>query len=144
MIQEEKGYKESNKSETEGARIATVVSDLRPDSEVPSNHPRRHYTDKYKKEVVIKVAELRQTGTGQIGSYLRSEGIYYSMVMKWENKFKHDSGRSHHDKSSREALEEKLKTLEKELQSVRKKLAKTELIVEIQKKISQMLQLEEQ
>ena len=62
MIQEEKGYKESDKSETEGARRATVVSDLRPDSEVPSNHPRRHYTDKYKKEVVFKVPELRQTG----------------------------------------------------------------------------------
>lgn len=144
MIQGEKGSNIADKSETEGARRATVVSDLRPEPEVPSRRPRRRYTDTYKKEVVAKVTELRQLGTGQLGSYLRSEGIYYSMVLKWEKKFKQKDVSSTRDKSSREALEEKVKVLEKELQSARKKLAKTELIVEIQKKISQMIQLEEQ
>jgi hypothetical protein len=142
MIQAVKEPRSSVQSETEGARRATGVSDLRLDPEVPANHPRRRHTENYKREVIAKVAELRELGTGQIGNYLRSEGIYFSMALKWEKKFKQENGTTVREKNSREALEEKVKALEKELHRTQKKLAKSEMIVEIQKKISEMMNLE--
>jgi transposase len=141
MIQEGKESRSVLQSETKGARRATEVSDLRVDPEVPSKHTRHRHTENYKREVIAKVAELRELGTGQIGNYLRSEGIYFSMALKWEKKFKQENGTTVREKNSREALEEKVKALEKELLRTQKKLAKSEMIIEIQKKISEMMNL---
>lgn len=38
----------------------------------------------YKQRVIQKVAQLRGAGNGAVGAYLRSEGLYYSSVRKWE------------------------------------------------------------
>src|ERR1039457_7700493 len=73
MIQEGREVRSVDQSETEGARRATVVSDLKPDTEVPVNRKRHYYTERFKREAVAKVSELRQSGGGEIGSYLRSE-----------------------------------------------------------------------
>ena len=132
-------------SETEGGRRPTGVSDDRPNPEVTEPNKRRYYTEAYKRKIVEEVKKLRSLGNGQIGSYLREEGIYYSMVMKWEKKFSQDSenkskpGRK--QKSSEDSQKEILR-LKKELKRTKKKLAKSELLIEIQKKISKMIQLE--
>lgn len=145
MIQALTESRSAVESETKGACRATEVSDFRPDPEVPIN-PRHHrrFTEQYKREVISKVVELRELGTGQIGNYLRSEGIYFSMVLKWEKKFKQENGTSVREKNSREALEQKVRSLEKELHQTKKKLAKSELLIEFQKKISQILNQEEE
>ena len=132
-------------SETEGGRRPTGVSDDRPNPEVTEPNKRRYYTESYKRKIVEEVKKLRSLGNGQIGSYLRKEGIYYSMVMKWEKKFskngdiKSRPGRKH---KSRDDLQDEILRLKKELKRTQKKLAKSELLIEIQKKISKMLQLE--
>lgn len=130
--------------ETEGARRATVVSDMKPDTEVPANRKRHYYTEKYKREAVAKVSELRLIGGGDIGSYLRAEGLYASMIRKWEKQFKQDNGISVRDKTSKEALELKVKSLEKELHQTKKKLEKSYLIIEFQKKVSEFLKMNEE
>lgn len=132
-------------SETEGARRATGVSDDRPNPELTDRPKRRRYTEGYKRKVVEEVSTLRSSGNGQIGDYLRKEGIYYSMVKKWEKKIsqasqnKNKSGRK---EKSRSELEDEIKKLKKELKRSEKKLAKSELLIEIQKKISKMIQLD--
>lgn len=136
--------KTSGQSETEGARRATVVSDKKPDTEVPIHHQRHRYTEKFKREAVAKVSELRQSGSGEIGSYLRKEGLYASMVRRWEKQFNQETGVSVREKNSKEALEQKVKFLEKELQRTKKKLEKSELIIEFQKKVSELLKLNEE
>lgn len=134
---------ESETSETEVARRATGVSDVstqkteRDNSEVESPKKRHKYTEGYKQKVVAHVAELRKTG-GELGSYLRQEGIYYSMVMKWERKFS-SSNKPLGVGSKEKVLQEKIKILEKELERTRKRLSKTEMIVEFQKKFAQLL-----
>jgi len=134
----------SGQSETEGARRATVVSDKKPDTEVPIHHQRHRYTEKFKREAVAKISELRQSGSGEIGSYLRKEGLYASMVRRWEKQFNQETGVSVREKNSKEALEQKVKFLEKELQRTKKKLEKSELIIEFQKKVSELLKLNEE
>jgi|SRR3990172_3281150 len=133
--------------ETEGARRATGVSNIftqkkdAPDSEVKEPIKRPRHTENFKQEVVARVAELRKTG-GEIGSYLRSKGLYWGTIKKWENKLKNGSNVV---KGSKEkALNEKVKFLEKELERTRKKLEKSELIIEFQKKISRLLEQEEE
>ena len=144
MIQEGREVRSVDQSETEGARRATVVSDLKPDTEVPVNRKRHYYTERFKREAVAKVSELRQSGGGEIGSYLRSSGLYASMVIKWEKQFKQENGISVHEKNSKEALEQKVKSLEKELHRTKKKLEKSVLIIEFQKKVSELLNLHEE
>ena len=144
MIQEGREVRSIDQSETEGARRSTVVSDLKPDTEVPVNRKRHYYTERFKREAVAKVSELRQLGGGEIGSYLRSAGLYASMVIKWEKQFKQENGISVHEKNSKEALEQKVKSLEKELHQTKKKLEKSVLIIEFQKKVSELLHLNEE
>jgi transposase-like protein len=144
MIEEVREVRSVGQSETEGARRATVVSDLKPDTEVPARRQRHRYTEKYKRDIVAKVTELRQTGSGEIGSYLRSKGLYASTVVKWEKQFNLGNGISVRDKSGKEALEQKVKQLEKELHRTKKKLEKSELIIEFQKKVAELLKLNEE
>ena len=133
--------------ETEGARRATGVSNIftqkkdAPDSEVKEPIKRPRHTENFKQEVVARVAELRKTG-GEIGSYLRSKGLYWGTIKKWENKLK--NGSNVVTGSKEKALNEKVKFLEKELERTRKKLEKSELIIEFQKKISRLLEQEEE
>jgi transposase-like protein len=124
-------------SDTEGARRATGVSDDRPNPEVTDRPKRRRYTESYKRKIVEEVSALRSSGNGQIGSYLRREGIYYSMVMKWERKLSQgsrDKSKGGRKQKSREDFEVEIQKLKKELKRAKKKLAKSELIIEIQKK----------
>ena len=144
MIQEEREPGISVQSETEGALRATVVSDLHPATEVAAQITRRRHTEKFKREVVAKVSELRQSDNGEIGGYLRSKGLYASTVAKWAKQFKQESGISGRDKNSKEALELRIKSLEKELLQTKKKLEKSELIIEFQKKVSEFLKINEQ
>lgn len=134
-------------SDTEGARRATGVSDDRPNPEVTDHRRRRRYTESYKRKIVEEVSALRSSGNGQIGSYLRKEGIYYSMVMKWERKLSQGSqgiSRIGRKQKSREEFELEIHKLKKELKRAKKKLAKSELLIEIQKKISKMIHLDKQ
>jgi hypothetical protein len=136
-------------SVTEGARRATGVTDIStqktyvPDSEVTEPIKRPRHTENYKQEVVARVAELRETG-GEIGSYLRTKGLYFSTVKKWENKLNNGHKKIIVTGSKEKALAEKVKVLEKELERTQKKLEKSELIIEFQKKISRLLEQEEE
>ena len=136
-------------SVTEGARRATGVTDVStqktdvPDSEVRVPIKRRRHTENYKQEVVAHISELRETG-GEIGSYLRTKGLYFSTVKKWENKLKNRDKKIVVTSSKEKVLAEKVKVLEKELERTQKKLEKSKLIIEFQKKISRLLEQEEE
>jgi len=68
-------------------------------------------------------------------------------VIKWERKLSKDSqnrSKVGRKQKSREDLENELQKLKKELKRAKKKLAKSELLIEIQKKISKMIQLDKQ
>ena len=132
-------------SETEGSRRLTGVSDDKhPDPEVPVRAKRRYHTTAYKLKVLQKVSELKVQGTGTLGAYLRGEGLYYSNVHKWQEQL--DSGvlttkRGKKEKDSL-SLKQEIRKLKRKLEHTEKKLKKTELIVELQKKISEIMGIE--
>ena len=132
-------------SETEGSRRLTGVSDEKhPDPEVPVRAKRRYHTTAYKLKVLQKVSELKIQGSGKLGAYLRGEGLYYSYIRKWQEQL--DSGvlttKRGRKEKDRDALKQEIIRLKRKLEQTEKKLKKTELIVDLQKKISEIMGIE--
>lgn len=117
-------------------------------TEVPVHRTRRRLTATYKQRVIQKVAELRGAGNGAVGAYLRSEGLYYSSVRKWERQASEGKlgtcKAAQKVQKSRESLQKENKALRRKLQQTEKKLAKKELVIELQKKLCDMMSMDEQ
>lgn len=135
---------------TEGGRRPTGVpgkEGTAPEVEVVAHKTRRRLTVGYKIRVIETIAELKANGsTHSIGSYLRKEGLYYSSVRKWM--LQHERGELTATKSggktkSRTMLQAENQRLRRQLERTEKKLKKTEMIVELQKKLSLILGLDQ-
>jgi transposase len=116
-----------------------------PDPEVIPTK-RRRLSIAYKIKVIETVGRLREEGeTGSIGEYLRKEGLYYSSVTDWERKYDKGTLTPSHTgptEKSREELQDEIKRLRRKLDQTEKKLGRTQLLVEIQKKLSSILEFE--
>ena len=116
------------------------------DPEVLARPSRRRLTIAYKLKVLDVVSSLRGQGQGAIGAYLRKEGLYYSSVRKWD--LLHAQGvltgrQSGSREKGRDALLAENKQLRRKLEQTEKRLRKAELLVELQKKLSAMMDLDE-
>ena len=138
--------------ETEGARRATGVSTDSathsghfPDPEVPEKAIRRKFTAKHKLHILQEVD--RCTTQGQIGALLRREGLYSSNLTTW---------RRQREQGTLEALSPKhrgpkvknidpsvrrIVELEQENNQLKQKLKQAETIIDVQKKLSEILQI---
>jgi transposase len=118
---------------------------VKPDPEVLPRARRRYLTVAYKLKVLDTVAALREEGQGKIGGYLRKEGLYYSSIRLWETLRNQGhlatSSKGPHEKNH-DALLTENKQLRRKLEQTEKRLAKTEMIVELQKKLSAILDIE--
>ena len=132
----------------EGRRPTVVPADTltKPDPEVVTRPHRRNLTVAYKLKVLETVAALREQGQGKVGAYLRKEGLYYSSICSWERL--RDQGlltctlKGPNDKN-RDALLVEIKQLRRKLDQSQKRLAKTELIIELQKKLSAIMGIDD-
>lgn len=124
----------------ERARRASESPIIFPTTEVKEKLTRRRFTDAYKQRVLQKVAQLRQEGGGKIGEFVRKEGLYYSTVQKWEKSIIADKSANKKINSKNQELQKKVDELEKQLKKTSKKLKKAEMIIEIQKKISILME----
>ncbi len=139
---------------TEGARRATGVapsfgraeesaSMSPPDPEVPEKKPRRKFTAKYKLRILAEAEACNKPG--QIGALLRREGLYSSSLSSWRRQKENGllealspkkRGRKEKEKNP---LVQKVSQLERENERLKQKLKKAEIIIDVQKKISQIL-----
>ena len=138
---------------TEGARRATVVpsmsgtsapaASLPPDPEVPEKKPRRKYTASYKLRILKEYEAC--TVPGEIGALLRREGLYHSNVNSWM--LQRDKGALHgltprkRGRKSKKInpLAREVANLERKNKKLTEKLHQAETIIEVQKKISEIL-----
>jgi hypothetical protein len=97
-------------------------------------------TDQFKRQVVAKVNELRSEGFGAVGAYLRGIGVYYSSAKQWERQVQNGTlGKARGQRrQSREVLLKEIHTLRRHVEQVEQKLKQSELIIELQKKISEI------
>ena len=119
-----------------------------PDPEVKATKPRRRFTAKYKLSILAEVDSC--TTKGQIGAILRREGLYSSNLTTWRKQreksiFNGLSPRKRGRKVKEvNPLAKRVAELERENRKLDKKLKQAEIIIEFQKKISQILNLGEQ
>jgi transposase-like protein len=148
---------ERGTEEMEGARRATGVSSVSdpaagrrglhavPDPEVPEKAVRRRFTAAYKLRI-LKEAETSK-GTNQCGALLRREGLYSSHLTTWRRQVEKGtlealSPRKRGPKAAPpNPLKKRVEALEKETQRLRHQLKQAEIIIEVQKKISEILHL---
>ncbi len=118
-----------------------------PDPEVKTTKPRRRFTAKYKLRILAEVDAC--TSKGSIGAILRREGLYSSNLTTWRKQREKGildglSPRKRGRKAKEiNPLTKRVAELERENRKLEKKLKQAEIIIEFQKKISQMLNLGE-
>jgi transposase len=113
------------------------------DPEVLEKPVRRQFTAAYKLEMV-EAAE-RCSELGQIGALLRREGLYSSQLSTWRNQRQQGQLQALSDnKRGRKTtiphpVQQELEQLRRENQRLRHKMQQAELIIDIQKKASQLM-----
>ena len=123
-----------------GAPDTTAVGS---DPEVLEKPKRRQFPAKYKLQMVEEADAC--TRQGEIGSLLRREGLYSSHLTTWRRL--RDSGAlagltpRKRGRKADPAKEEtrRMADLERENQRLRQRLAKAEIIIDVQKKVSSLL-----
>lgn len=128
------------------ATPAGALGSSKPDPEVCSDpKPRRRFTATYKLRILQQADSC--TEPGQMGAFLRKEGIYSSNLTTWRRQREKgilDSltpkkrGRKEIEKNP---LSETVARLQKDNQHLMEKLNKAKAIIEVQKKISEILGL---
>ena len=115
------------------------------DVEVAEKAVRRRYPAAYKLRMLKEAESCKETG--QCSALLRREGLYSSHLTTWRRQAEHGklealSPRKRGPKVQKpHPLVKRVETLEKENQQLRHQLKQAETIIEVQKKISEMLHL---
>jgi transposase-like protein len=113
------------------------------DPAVPEKAVRRRFTAEYKLRI-LREAD-RSTGPGQLGALLRREGLYSSHLSTWRQQRDEGSlvgltpkrrGRKANPDAALIAENQRLK---REAQRLAEKLRQAETIIEVQKKLSEIL-----
>ena len=109
------------------------------DPEVTLVAKRRQFSRAYKLRILDQVEECQR---GEVGALLRQESLYSSMLSKWRQqraagKLDRPSG-SQEQKAKDQATE--LRRLQRENARLQAQLAKAEAIIEVQKKLSALLE----
>lgn len=111
---------------------------------IPSSK-RRRLTAQYKLKVISTVSQLRQENAGEIGAYLRGQGLYYSNVSTWEKQLENGQlgvKRGPNKSVSKSDSKEK-NYLKRKIELLEKKLERANALIELQKKISDLMGLQQ-
>ena len=111
------------------------------ETEVIATAQRRQYSTEYKERIL---AEIDQAGEpGEVGAILRREGLYSQLISKW--RAQRQAGFPGSRQRGPQAKEQtgELARLKRENERLRAKLARAETIIEVQKKVSLLLGMDE-
>jgi transposase len=129
---------------TEGARRATGVSGNgaagHTDPEVPAKAKRRKFTTEYRLKILREADRCKDPG--EIGALLRREGLYSSLLSTWRQQ--REQGALQAMRSVRrgpkpKAVDPRVKELEKKNARLEKQLKQAHAIIEVQKKVAEIL-----
>jgi transposase len=108
---------------------------------VDARPKRRHFSAKEKLAILKEVDAC--TEDGGIGAILRREGIYSSYLTEW--RFQRDAGalsalsKKRGRKTTRSPLADENERLRREVSRLEQRLEQAETIIEVQKKVSEIL-----
>ena len=113
--------------------------------EVMAKPTRRRYTAEYKLKVLREAEAL--SGRGEIGALLRREGLYSSNLTQWRKQRERGELEGLSRKrgplpKGKNSLADKVKVLERENARLKRRAERAEGLVELQKKVSEILGIE--
>lgn len=140
MSMAKEDFQEQNNAEQSGEN--------RPDSEVLEKTTRRRFTAEYKLKILREVDACSESG--EVGALLRREGLYFSNLTTWreareraERKALEPRKRGPKGKSKAQSEQDKqLANMTREIRNLKRKLNQAERIIEVQKKVSELLGIE--
>ena len=119
-----------------------------PDPEVTPKARRRSFSAGYKLDILRQIDACSEPG--EIGSLLRKEGLYSSHLTAWKEQRETGALKELSKKRGRKApanaeaqSRKQIAQLERDNKRLREKLEKAETIISVQKKLSQLLGLDE-
>lgn len=113
----------------------------KPETEVVATAQRRQYNREYKERILAEIDGAREPG--EVGEILRREGLYTQLISKWRAQRK--DGFPGTGKRGPQANPQagEIARLKRENERLRARLERAETIVEVQKKVSLLLGLDE-
>ncbi len=123
---------------------ATGPSSARPNPEVSEKPARRRFTAEYKLRILKEVET--STKPGEVGAILRREGLYSSNLTNWRHQKEKGilcalTPKKRGPKANKpHPLARRVAELEREKQQLQQRLKQTEIIIDAQKKISELLE----
>jgi transposase len=117
---------------------------LQKDPEVVEKAARRRFTAEYKRQVALEAEQCQQPG--EIGALLRREGLYSSVLARWRRQLREEPLASSKKSASKGKLTpaQELARVKRENERLKEKLRQAELIIDVQKKVSEMMQTRSQ
>lgn len=109
------------------------------DTEVVPKAKRRQYSVAYKTRILTEVDTC--TEAGQIGAILRREGLYSSHLTTWRRQRERGELASRRGRPAQPETEQELSRLRQENERLQQRLAQAEAIIDVQKKLSQLIGL---
>ncbi len=124
---------------------STVTKRTNPSIEVNEKPARRRFTAEFKLRILAEAD--RCTELGQIGEVLRREGLYSSHLTNWRKQ--RDEGvlaglkpkRRGRKANRKNPLADEVAQLQRKNRRLEEKLRQAELIIDVQKKVSEMLKI---
>lgn len=125
------------------AMEGAILTVAHPNPEVPDKAVRRRFTAEYKLRILTLADAC--TEAGSLGALLRREGLYASNLNTW--RYQRDRGvlsaltpkKRGRKESVRSPLVGENEKLRRENERITKRLRQVEIIIDIQKKVSQIL-----
>lgn len=115
-----------------------------PDPEVTDRAATRRFTADYKARIL---QEADQLGHGQLGPLLRREGLYSSQIYEWRKQRDHalqkwmEPQKPGPKPEAPNPLADRVAELERENAKLQRRLKQAEAVIEVQKKISEILSI---
>jgi len=120
-----------------------VLAAALPNPEVPDKAVRRRFTAEYKLRILTLADAC--TEAGSLGALLRREGLYASNLTTWRHQRERGilSGLTPKKRGRKESVRDPLvaenEKLRRENERITKRLRQAEIIIDVQKKVSQIL-----
>lgn len=128
--------------------MPTAPKTKHPDPEVTAKTQRRRFTAEYKRKILAEADQCKQPG--ELGALLRREGLYSSHLASWRAAREREGKpglepkrRGPKPKAKPDDKDRKIAELERRLAKAEARAERAEFLVDMQKKMAQLLADEE-
>ena len=108
-----------------------------PETEVRPKQTRRRLIASYKQRILKEADEC--SGRGELGAMLRREGLYYAQLSKWRKQLANGEELAESRRGRNPEDVKLLKKQERHIASLEARLRRAEGLIEVQKKIAEIL-----